>query len=81
MKKNVIYFENCISSEMDGTAQFKLDTRTGVLVQLLEKFVTQLASFMQAHNLWHEFNARDEQYAREVRSGVIYFTCKQSRYV
>ena len=37
-------------------AQFKLDIFTHVLVQLLEKFVSELASFSQVHELWHAFN-------------------------
>ena len=45
-----------------------------VLVQLLEKFVRELASFLQAHDLWHVFDPRDELYTHEVRSSVVYFT-------
>ena len=64
-----------------GTAQFKLDIRTHVLVQLLEKFLTELAIFSRAHDLWHAFNPCDEPYACKVRSSVVYFTRNQSRYV
>ena len=46
-----------------GTAQFKLDNCTHVLVQSLEKFVTE-------HDPWHAFGPRDELYTREMRSSV-----------
>ena len=56
-----------------------------VLVQSLEKFAMQLVSFVQVHDLWHEFNACDVLYACEVCSDVIYFireqlyvTCKRA---
>ena len=64
-----------------GTAQFKLDICTRVLVQSLEKFATELASFPRAHNPWHAFDPHDELYVREVYLSVVYFTRKQSRYV
>ena len=66
---------------MYGTAQFKLDICTRVLVQSLEKFVTELTSFPSAHDTWHAFGPRDELYASEVRSSVVYFTREQSHYV
>ena len=51
------------------------------LVQSLEKFVMELASFSRVHDLWHVFDPHNELYAREVHSNVVYFTCKQSHYV
>ena len=64
-----------------GTAQFYLDICMRVLVQSLEKFGAELASFPRAHDPWHAFNPRDELYAREVHSSVVYFTREQSRYM
>ena len=64
-----------------GTAQFKLDICTRVLVQLLEKFVTELVSFPRVHDTWHAFDPCYELYAREVWSSAVYFTCEQSRYM
>ena len=52
-----------------------------VLVQSLEKFGVQIASFPRAHHPWHTFDPRDELYAREVHSSVVYFTREQLRYV
>ena len=80
-RKLHIYYQLNLASSTYGTAQFKLDTCMRVLVQLLEKFVTELASLLQAHGSWHTFDPRDELYAHEVRSSVVYFTCEQSRYV
>ena len=51
--------------------QFKLEIHMRVLVQSLEKFVMELASFSRAQNLWHAFDPCDELYVHEVRSSVI----------
>ena len=62
-----------------GTAKFKLDICTRVLVQSLEKFGAELANFPRAHDPWHAFDPRDKLYARRVY--VVYFTREQSFYM
>ena len=52
-------------------SSIKLDIHTDVLVQPLEKFVTELTSFLRADDLWHAFNPRDEPYAHEVHLGEV----------
>ena len=54
-----------------SVAQFKLDIRTFVLVQLLKKFITELASFLQAHDQWLGFNGYDKPYSHVVHSGEV----------
>ena len=64
-----------------GTAQFKIDIHMHILVQSLEKFVRQLASFSQAHDLWYAFDPHDELYASEMCYSVVNFTREQSHNV
>ena len=63
-----------------GTAQFKFDIRTRVLVQWLKNFLMELMSFSRVHDLWNVFDPHDELHAHGVRSSIVYFTRKQSSY-
>ena len=56
-----------------GTAQFKLNIRMCVLVQLLEEFIIELANFLQVH-LWHAFNPCDKPYSYEMHSGEVFYS-------
>ena len=80
LKKTAIARKIKVHVRIYGTAQFKLDIHTRVLVQSLEKFLMELVSFSQVHNMWHAFDPHNELYTREVHSSVVYFTCEQLRY-
>ena len=54
-----------------STAQFTLDICMRVLIQSLEKFVTELVSLLRAYDSWHTFDPRDELYVREVQCARV----------